>query len=59
MLAECLPHRCNDFREARGTRRVYRIDPGGLGELRRWLSGFRDDALEAYQAQVDNDGEKR
>lgn len=45
--------------EARGTRRVYRIDPGGLGELRHWLSGFWDDALEAYQAQVDNDGEKR
>ncbi len=25
-----------------GARRVYYIDPGGLGELRRWLDQFRD-----------------
>jgi DNA-binding transcriptional ArsR family regulator len=45
--------------EARGTRRVYRIDPGGLGELRRWLDGFWDDALQAFQAHVDGDEGKR
>lgn len=45
--------------EARGTRRVYRIDPDGLGELRRWLDGFWDDALQAFQAHIDNDEERQ
>jgi DNA-binding transcriptional ArsR family regulator len=45
--------------EARGTRRVYRIDPNGLGELRRWLDGFWDDALHAFQAHVDGDEERK
>ena len=36
-----------------GTRRVYYIDPGGLGELRRWLDGFWDDALEAFKNEVE------
>ena len=44
--------------EARGTRRVYRIDPNGLGELRHWLDGFWDDALQAFQAHVDGDEER-
>jgi DNA-binding transcriptional ArsR family regulator len=35
-----------------GTRRVYYIDPDGLGELRRWLDGFWDDALAAFKDQV-------
>ena len=30
---------------AEGTRRVYYIDPDGLGELRRWLDEFWDEAL--------------
>ncbi len=30
---------------AEGARRVYFIDPDGLGELRRWLDQFWDDAL--------------
>jgi DNA-binding transcriptional ArsR family regulator len=34
--------------EARGTRRIYSIDPGGLGPLRAWLDQFWGDALEAY-----------
>jgi len=29
---------------AEGTRRVYHIDPQGLGELRRWLDLFGDQA---------------
>ncbi len=37
-----------------GTRRVYYIDPDGLGELRRWLDGFWDDALEAFRNEVEN-----
>jgi DNA-binding transcriptional ArsR family regulator len=36
-----------------GTRRVYYIDPDGLGELRRWLDGFWDDALEAFRHEVE------
>ena len=35
-----------------GTRRVYYIDPDGLGELRRWLDGFWDDALDAFKSEV-------
>jgi DNA-binding transcriptional ArsR family regulator len=36
-----------------GTRRVYYIDPDGLGELRRWLDGFWDDALDAFKNEVE------
>jgi DNA-binding transcriptional ArsR family regulator len=36
-----------------GTRRVYYIDPDGLGELRRWLDGFWEDALQAFKAEVE------
>ena len=35
-----------------GTRRVYYIDPNGLGELRRWLDGFWTDALESFKNEV-------
>jgi DNA-binding transcriptional ArsR family regulator len=37
---------------AEGTRRVYYIDPEGLGELRRWLDQFWDDALNSFAAEV-------
>ncbi len=36
-----------------GTRRVYYIDPDALGELRRWLDSFWDDALEAFKNEVE------
>jgi DNA-binding transcriptional ArsR family regulator len=36
-----------------GARRVYYIDPDGLGELRRWLDEFWDDALEAFKKEVE------
>ena len=36
-----------------GTRRVYYIDPEGLGALRAWLDGFWDEALLAFRAQVE------
>ena len=36
-----------------GARRVYTIDPDGLGELRRWLDEFWDDALEAFKKEVE------
>src|SRR5215813_10720229 len=43
---------------AEGTRRVYFIDPDGLAELRRWLDQFWDDALAAFQAEVEQAGRK-
>ena len=39
--------------EAQGTRRVYYIDPKGLGALRSWLDQFWDTALEAFKAEVE------
>ena len=38
---------------AEGTRRVYYIDPNGLGELRRWLDSFWEDALDAFKNEVE------
>jgi DNA-binding transcriptional ArsR family regulator len=38
---------------AEGTRRVYSIDPEGLGELRRWLDQFWGGALEAFKQEVE------
>jgi len=42
-----------------GTRRVYYIDPNGLGALRQWLDQFWDQALTAFQAEVERDATKR
>ncbi len=39
---------------AAGTRRVYTIDPDGLGELRRWLHGFWEEALDAFKNEVEH-----
>jgi DNA-binding transcriptional ArsR family regulator len=36
-----------------GARRVYYIDPDGLGELRRWIDQFWDDALQAFKNEVE------
>jgi DNA-binding transcriptional ArsR family regulator len=36
-----------------GARRVYQIDPQGLGQLRAWLDRFWDGALEAFKAEVE------
>lgn len=36
-----------------GTRRVYYIDPDGLGELRRWLDQFWDDALRSLKSAAE------
>jgi DNA-binding transcriptional ArsR family regulator len=36
-----------------GTRRVYQIDPQGLGQMRAWLDRFWDAALAAFQAEVE------
>jgi DNA-binding transcriptional ArsR family regulator len=41
--------------EAEGTRRVYRIDPHGLGAIRAWLDQFWDEALEAFKAEAERE----
>ena len=40
---------------AEGTRRVYCIDPKGLGAARRYLDQFWDQALEAFAAEIENE----
>jgi len=39
--------------EAVGTRRVYRIDPAGLGAMRRWLDEKWERALEGFKDAVE------
>src|ERR1700691_1884727 len=38
--------------KSEGTRRVYHIDPDGLGELRRWLDQVWGDSLESFKQEV-------
>ena len=38
---------------AEGTRRVYQIDPAGLGAIRAWLDQFWDGALAAFKAEFE------
>src|SRR6516162_7327 len=44
--------------EAQGTRRVYEIDPKGLGVLRAWLDRFWDIALESFRAEAERKHEE-
>ena len=39
--------------QAQGTRRVYEIDPKGLGAIRAWLDQFWDQALASFQEEVE------
>jgi DNA-binding transcriptional ArsR family regulator len=41
--------------EAQGTRRVYRIDPAGLGAIREWLDRHWERALAAYVEEVERE----
>ena len=43
---------------AEGARRVYQIDPAGLGQLRAWLDRFWDQALAAFQAEAERAAEE-
>jgi len=36
-----------------GARRIYAIDPDGLGPMRAWLDQFWDRALEAFKAELE------
>ena len=38
---------------AEGARRVYQIDPQGLGAMRAWLDRFWTVALDAFAAEID------
>lgn len=42
---------------SQGTRRLYRIDPSGLGALRDWLDRFWGDQLAAFKAFADTQEE--
>jgi DNA-binding transcriptional ArsR family regulator len=45
--------------EADGARRIYHIDPKGLGALRGWLDQFWDTALDAFRAEVEKDSKHK
>ena len=38
---------------AEGTRRIYRIDPRGIGAMRAWLDSHWTGALDAFQEYAD------
>ena len=42
---------------AEGTRRVYSIDPAGLGPIREWLDRHWDKALAAYAEAAEREEE--
>jgi DNA-binding transcriptional ArsR family regulator len=42
-----------------GNRRVYYIDPDGLGELRAWLDQFWSDALVAFKSELEGEAAGR
>jgi DNA-binding transcriptional ArsR family regulator len=41
-----------------GTKRIYYIDPKGLGAMRAWLDQFWDSALTAFAAEVQRAAKK-
>jgi hypothetical protein len=43
---------------AEGTRRIYSIDPAGLGPLRAWLDRHWDRALDAFKAAAEQESEQ-
>ena len=42
-----------------GTRRIYYIDPKGLGAMRAWLDEFWETALAAFAAEVERTEKER
>ena len=36
-----------------GARRIYEIDPQGLGALRRWIDSFWEESLAAFSAEAE------
>lgn len=42
-----------------GTRRIYRLDPRGLGEIRAYFDRFWETALASYEATVEREREEQ
>jgi DNA-binding transcriptional ArsR family regulator len=42
-----------------GTRRLYEVDPDGLGELRDWLDDFWSEALARFRERAEETRRKR
>jgi DNA-binding transcriptional ArsR family regulator len=40
---------------AEGNRRLYAVDPRGMGAVRSWLDGFWDEALVAFKEAVERE----
>jgi DNA-binding transcriptional ArsR family regulator len=38
---------------AEGARRIYQVDPAGLGAIRAWLDQFWEAALDSFQIEVE------
>jgi DNA-binding transcriptional ArsR family regulator len=43
---------------AEGTRRIYRLDPRGIGAMRDWLDAHWASALDAFKNFVDEQGDE-
>lgn len=43
---------------SQGTRRIYSLDPRGIGEMRRWLDSHWASALEAFKQFADQQHEE-
>jgi len=43
---------------AEGTRRIYSIDPAGLGAIRAWLDKFWDKALASFVEAAEREDKK-
>lgn len=41
--------------EASGTRHIYRVELGGLGELRAYIDGMWDEALTSFKSEVEKE----
>ena len=44
---------------AEGTRRIYRIDPAGLAQIRRWLDQFWDESLAAFAEAAEQQEDRK
>jgi DNA-binding transcriptional ArsR family regulator len=45
--------------QKQGTRRIYRLDLGGLQEVRAYFDRFWTTALDSFEAAVERNGEER
>ena len=44
--------------DAQGTARIYRVDPKGLGQIRRWLDEQWERSLENFKALAEQEDEQ-